>query len=287
MSISSGRVAAYVALGLLISLVITYFMAVNIGGYDVSGEIYIDEKGVPKIILNGTVERGLEEIPLPAEPTPASVVVYINDEVRTPVLINNTVLITADPGSSFRIVYIPKLDTQGEGISFKYYSDYETSLSLSNNIVLLSLPETILSSGYVGGVYTIKFKGFYEIRYVVSEAVAEPPPIEPQPEFPWFIIPLAILGVAGAGAGLYLFLRRRRAAGEVDLEEAGLLDETDRLILETLEEEGGEMYQSELVRRLGIPKTTLWRHIRRLEVLGYVEVVKEYKRNRVRLLKKP
>ena len=65
------------------------------------------------------------------------------------------------------------------------------------------------------------------------------------------------------------------------------LDSTDRLILEKLREAGGSMYQSELQKATGLPKTTVWRHVRRLAELGYVRVEREGKYNRVVLVKMP
>lgn len=277
-----------VTAGLLLGAVILLLMMGASKGYTVSGTILIGDDGVPRILLNGTLERDIEEILLPADPTPASVVVYVDGELRTPVVINNSVIISGRAGQGFTIEYIPEVDTSGEGVAFKYYSSYDSVLRVSNRIVLLSLPETILESFYDDdGGFNVKFRGLYEIRYVVAEEAdqPEPPPAPPEP-IPWSLV--LILVAASAVALGYLAWRLRGSRHmDVDLEEAGFLDETDHLILEALEEAGGEMYQSELMRRLGIPKTTLWRHIRRLEVLGYVEVLKEYRRNRIRLVRRP
>lgn len=59
------------------------------------------------------------------------------------------------------------------------------------------------------------------------------------------------------------------------------LDEVDRRILEKLREHGGTMLQSQLLRETGLPKTTLWRHVQKLEKLGYIEVVREGRSNRL------
>ncbi len=45
--------------------------------------------------------------------------------------------------------------------------------------------------------------------------------------------------------------------------------------------------QSELYRMLGVPRTTLWRAVRRLESLGYVRIVKVNRLNKIVLLKEP
>ena len=63
------------------------------------------------------------------------------------------------------------------------------------------------------------------------------------------------------------------------------LNEVDNQIIEALKNFGGELYQSDLQRLLGIPKTTLWRHIRKLADMGIVEIVKEGRANKIKLLK--
>ncbi len=70
------------------------------------------------------------------------------------------------------------------------------------------------------------------------------------------------------------------APGAPDLREPGL-DEVDELILRKLREHGGTMLQSQLQRETGLPKTTLWRHVNKLEKLGYIKVIREGKSNRL------
>ena len=65
------------------------------------------------------------------------------------------------------------------------------------------------------------------------------------------------------------------------------LDDVDKLILRKLEEHGGEMLQSQLQRETGLPKTTLWRHVRRLAEQGYIEIIREGKANRLVLRRRP
>lgn len=63
------------------------------------------------------------------------------------------------------------------------------------------------------------------------------------------------------------------------------LNEVDNQIIETLRNFGGELYQSDLQRLLGIPKTTLWRHIRKLADMGIIDITKEGRANKIKLLK--
>lgn len=65
------------------------------------------------------------------------------------------------------------------------------------------------------------------------------------------------------------------------------LNPTDKEVLKALMDMGGEAYQADLQRKLNMPKATLWRAIRRLESAGYIQVIKEGRVNRIRLIKKP
>ncbi|MGB9709066.1 MAG: helix-turn-helix transcriptional regulator [Infirmifilum sp.] len=74
---------------------------------------------------------------------------------------------------------------------------------------------------------------------------------------------------------LFLLLRRR--------ESAKGFSEVDAQIIELLRSAGGGLFQSELVNKLGLPTTTVWRHIRKLESSGIVVVEKRFGRNYIRL----
>jgi len=78
-----------------------------------------------------------------------------------------------------------------------------------------------------------------------------------------------------------MLYRGRRGGG---FEESGL-SELDRLILEAIRERGGSVLQGRLQNELGIPKTTLWRRVKKLEKLGYLRIVKEGTVNRLILLR--
>ncbi len=102
----------------------------------------------------------------------------------------------------------------------------------------------------------------------------------------------ALIVAAGAAIAVAVLRGRSRPGavrgpGEAQALMTRGLDDVDRLILETLEKNGGEMLQSELMRATGLPKTTLWRHVRRLAEQGYIEVIREGKANRLRLRRKP
>ena len=129
-----------------------------------------------------------------------------------------------------------------------------------------------------------------------STSVEAPPPNTPTTSHQGGTTPLpvifAVLALATAGAGLLFYARRGKpsptgsAAPEPVETPPRELDETDRLVLRALERAGGSTTQSRLQTLTGLPKTSLWRRVRRLEQWGYVRVVKEGKVNRV-ILERP
>ncbi|CCC80900.1 helix-turn-helix transcriptional regulator [Thermoproteus tenax] len=82
---------------------------------------------------------------------------------------------------------------------------------------------------------------------------------------------VGLIATAGvAGASLYL---ARRGKGGI----AGLSD-TDRLILSYIQRTGGA-FESDVAKTLGLPRTTVFRAVRRLEQAGLVSVEKRDGRN--------
>ncbi|MEM2094636.1 MAG: winged helix-turn-helix transcriptional regulator, partial [Candidatus Bathyarchaeia archaeon] len=67
---------------------------------------------------------------------------------------------------------------------------------------------------------------------------------------------------------LLFYLRRR-----VQLTPEGL-SSTDVEVLSLVRSRGGRIFMSELRESLGLPKTTVWRRVRRLEGMGYVRTRK-------------
>jgi len=62
-----------------------------------------------------------------------------------------------------------------------------------------------------------------------------------------------------------VMLSRRRA---IEAVEGRNLDDVDKLIIATLRQYGGSLYQSQLQQLTNLPKTTLWRHVMKLRDMG-------------------
>ncbi|MDK2464991.1 MAG: MarR family transcriptional regulator [Candidatus Korarchaeota archaeon] len=83
----------------------------------------------------------------------------------------------------------------------------------------------------------------------------------------WWVPAAGLAAAAGVGAAIALSTRNRRRPSP-----AGEMDSTDAAILEGLARMGGEAYQADLIKSLGLPRSTVWRRIRRLAKEGHVEL---------------
>ncbi|MEN3052299.1 MAG: hypothetical protein ABC606_00680 [Candidatus Methanosuratincola petrocarbonis] len=96
---------------------------------------------------------------------------------------------------------------------------------------------------------------------------------------------VALVGLAAVAAILLLRMRGSKKAlkgyvkeiHEVDLERIareGQLREEDLKLIEILAENGGEAFESSVREKFDLPKTTLWRMVKRLEKEGFISVEK-------------
>ena len=74
----------------------------------------------------------------------------------------------------------------------------------------------------------------------------------------------------------------RRSSNRSSLEE---LDAIDKKVLRIVRNLGGETIMSMIMDRAGIPRTTLWRRVKKLSKLGYVEIKKIGRSSVIRLRK--
>jgi len=244
----------------------------------------IDPRGVVQVSMTASVEPGISSFECPVEPILATLSVSIDGDLAPAIHYNNSVIVVSDRSGCVTISYIANATIEDGEIHFWYGSTREATLVVPPNVVLTSLPE-ILIKAYVGDDRNLRlvFKGPCTISFVVGEwgqAPAAPTALPPS-YLLWYAV--AALAVAALAA---LVALARKAARRVrgGLVSTAYLDEVDKEILERIRKHGGEVVQSVLYKELDIPKATLWRHVKRLEKLGYVAVERVGRDNRVKLL---
>lgn len=123
--------------------------------------------------------------------------------------------------------------------------------------------------------------GSWEISYVIPLQVTTAastttgptsvPPAIPLLVFIATVVIIALIAVLGA-----LLRRRSRFSSEA-------LSHTDSEMLQLISSRGGRVFESELRDSLGLPKTSAWRRIKRLEKMGLVRTRKVGSQNEIEL----
>ena len=174
-------------------------------------------------------------------------------------------------------------------------------------------PDLAIGDAFAGGLYLAKDNTLI-IRYPsgYSISVAEPAPDqvrdgliwygqrsfgagEPRLVFeksgvPWLPLLLGGLLCVLILGGFYVVLSKRRAPESVEAEDPPVtLSETELLsledrIIQLLKSSGGEQYQSEIVKTLGLPKSTVSATLNDLHQRGVIQKVKKGRENLIRLV---
>ena len=237
----------------------------------------------------------------------------VNETLRTLFIANiNSSLVRAS-------YYTQDLTSKvGAAWSLNFTSPYRVRVVLPDNATVTDLGRLPQKVYNVGARIVLEFSpGLVSVKYVILYAAPPPPPSnqttpgaqqsstqpsEQQPEAqqpgsqpqqspsqqqpsawsqllqPPLVYALAAVVAVLAVAAVALAASRRRV--EQALAE---LSEEDLAILEALRRAGGGAFQSELQKAVGMPSTTMWRRVKRLEKLGYVVVEKRAGRNYVKL----
>ena len=156
-----------------------------------------------------------------------------------------------------------------------YLSDAPSSIETVNSQVSLALPS-----------------GQWEISYLLpltSEQQTYPTPAALNSNvLPVEYIIVAIICVAGAALAFTMFLIKRKPQFNLKkaLNENPQLMNEDRKVIHFLAEKGGSAFEAEIRQQFpDMPRTSLWRLVKRLEKLELVEVTKIGLENQVKLKK--
>jgi len=317
MHVRAGSLAAAVVTLLLIFSLAPFLSASQpFRSSSVSVKLYRDGSALVTeeyVLPNATT--GEVELLLIAEPDP-SIPPTVTDEEDLPLpftLEGNVVRVLAVNTSILKAMYVTQDLTSKSGAvwSVKVLSPGKADILLppEATIVYMSHVPELVDITDEGLYLSFKVSGEIEVQYALevkvevkapppanltpSEAKAEvetkaeeqerPPSVKPTPYVPplelkggeLLLYVAALLVVAILLLGLYMLVSKPKKI-------AGLRPE-EEMILDLLRARGGEAYQYEIVRELGLPKTTAWRIVMRLKEKGFIDVEKRYGMNYLRL----
>jgi len=281
------KLAGFILLCLLVIVTFTFISPISATSKSIRVEI--KSTGVVHVRIIGEIREGLNEILLPIRPIPISLEVYVNNTLVPSILVNNSVYIPSSGKGFLTIDYIANTTTVNGKSVLEVASTQELALVIEPGIILLSLPTNIVKTYYENNNLVIMFYGPTILEYTIATTPTSPmviPKKEAETPFLGLLEYVAIVGVLLIITLVIIAVkkfRKHKIEEEITIIE---LDETDRKILKGLKDSGGTIIQSELRKKLGIPKATFWRHVKRLEKLGYIEVRRKGRTSELILKKK-
>lgn len=251
--------------------------------------VSLDEYGTALVEIHIYLDNGLQTIELPIEPIPETIIATANEKPIPVIYENNTLYLIVEESSTIEISYIANTSIK-DGI---FYLIIKRNISAIlkipiASIILLTLPREIISYKEEDNTFILIIRGPQELRYTLRIPTTTPiqtnPPTTPISiegiGYIWIYIIVIIIIASFSIIVIYLIKRRRpRVLTE-------MLSDIDIAIIKILESKGGTALQTELQDNINIPRTTLWRHIKKLEKLGIVKIEKIGLQNRIVLIKK-
>jgi len=259
--------------------------------------IEIDPNGLPHVTVVVNASEGVNEVQLPVAPLAITLRVVVDGAEAASLFDPETrsLIFVAEKSGVAVVSYVADVSISNESVvSFDVETNTSVKLVVPPGVVLLTPPSDVEGIYASGGNITVVFRGPQRIVYIAvspppqtaSVPMQTPKPYEataPQPGAQQQNVYYIVVAAAALAIVLVVALLLHSRSRKLSSEE---LDDIDRAIIKALERRGGSAMQSELQKELAIPKTTLWRHVRRLERAGILRVEKVGQQNRVVLAKK-
>lgn len=263
--------------------------------------ILLFANGTALLVFNQTLTGTVYPLPLPAPPLSAPVV--LNNGTPVAAVLNGTTLLVPVLGRALITVeYVPRVKTLDGLISFNvtegvYVIWAQGGVLLTPTLTILNYTRSgnsllVVAEGPGVVAYTIQGKTLsgnatasasnvsatqgvvtsqttiMQTTSTQSTETATAPSSTSQFPLMWLVVAVIVVAVVAAIALLLL----RRGRGALDL------NDTDKLVLSYIKKMGGA-YESDIARSLGLPRTTVFKSVRRLERAGLVSVEKRDGRN--------
>ncbi|MFP3314565.1 MAG: winged helix-turn-helix transcriptional regulator [Thermocladium sp.] len=191
--------------------------------------------------------------------------------------INNSVEVTIPPGRySLQYIYVPIQQSSTTTSSTPAPTTSTSSAPLPPPTTTTSRQASTTTTSTSATSTTVKPIN----QTTTTQFQSTTPTLSNNSSFPTSIaITIIVLVILAFIASMIMIRRRKSPLVSVSL------DDVDEEIIRTLKDNGGTLYQSQLQQLTNIPKTTLWRHVQRLQDRGIVKIDKVNGQNRVTLIK--
>jgi len=170
--------------------------------------------------------------------------------------------------------------------TFTIDAPIDVMVRLPNELTVVGLNKVPLTVSGQGDSIAIVFgSGLLMLNYIVSQTKTT---VTQQNQTEWtvWLGSATVVGVGfAAGIVAWIYLKRRRLVSAYEKEKRIIdvekilvskpdLRPDDKEVLRFLAEVGGEAFEAELRSRFNLPKTSMWRMVRRLQREGLVDVKK-------------
>jgi len=171
-------VAVYLSLALLIQILFVYIGNVFVFGSSVSSiDMFINSYGVVSIVLQIDLDMGLNNIALPVAPIEESISISCSGNELPFVYENDVLYIVSDRSCKATISYIANISYSNNTFALDIATPYRVVLTIPRNILLISMPNNIVSIDEKDNNTVITFLGPSTIIYTVLPTITTPIPI--------------------------------------------------------------------------------------------------------------
>ncbi len=271
--------------------------------------INITSGGLPIVNMYITLQKPTYLINITLPTPPIDKMIYVKEQCTNSILpytmLNSDYIqiLDTDNCSKIYISYIamPNITNTSIGVTINVRPTYSsTILTWSRNIVVIPTENDIYYMKFInqrtaqlerGHKYYIKYlillpllentENVQKVKNEISSRNNE------ERNLLYLIIIIVLVAIDVVLWPLFIRIRRvkRRTEDETTHTLSEELSEVEKKIIEILKDRGGSVLQSELYKILGIPRTTLWRAVRRLEEKGLVRIEKVNRLNKIVLVR--
>ena len=260
-------ILAYVWLALIV-LIHCCLISVGQSSVSVNVTIWILDDGTAKVVYSIYSNTTPLVLTLPLLGKAYYIEAY-SDNTPIPVQYNETHVSLTILSNNTSIIYYTSDLTWKKGYewTFRVESPWNTTIVLPDDSLVYYVEPEDFDVVVVGDEVAFRFKpGVIEVKYLIVPL----PTTESTSTSSGGVLGtsqlyiIASLTIASASVGLLMYLRRTRRRKMLRI-----VDERDKIIVKALLE-GGELTPQELIEKTGIPKTPLYRRLKRLEKQGII-----------------
>ncbi|WP_054856696.1 helix-turn-helix domain-containing protein [Vulcanisaeta sp. JCM 16159] len=250
--------------------------------------ITLYSNGTSVVNLNTTLAGEFVTLQLPVQPQ-SYVMVLVNGST-TAYMINGTSIIIPVLGTAnVSVKYVPKVFIKNNFVGINV-SNSTVEIIVPSNILIANMTLSIINMNMTNNELVITARGPGEFLYTIMPTpISTPPkhaPIITTHSYNYGIIIAIIIAIIAISSIFYVLMRKREGErGEAISTTALNLNEYEKAILNYLRSRGGSAFEVDISKDLGIPRTTVWRSVRRLESIGLVRITKVEGKNMVMLIK--